>query len=90
MLRGIVLQGMTRDFSDNIDDVIRNDVTDENVFPPLRTTRMQDFDASWCKRKVDSGFIGLKGVFSDEVDDVIVHDVTYQKRFSAAANEPDA
>ena len=80
---------MKRACSDNVDDVIINDVTSKNVFPPLRTNRILDFDANWCKLKVDQRSMVSDGTFSDDVDDVFVHDVTDQKRFSAAANEPD-
>ena len=63
MLRGIVPYGMTGACSDDVDDVTINDVTDKNVFLQLPTKRMKDFDASWRKRKVGSGSIGLEGVF---------------------------
>ena len=59
----------------------------KKVFRPLRTKRMFDFDANWCKSKVDSAYIVFQGPFSDDLDDVIIYDVI-DENIIPAADEP--
>ena len=53
-------------------------------FPVAACERMSDFDANWCKSKVDPASIVPQGPFSDNLDDVIIHDVLYNNSLDSS------